>query len=315
MSSVMLNVLTIFSMVFIGYIACKKEVLPVASNDYLVNMLLSICTPCLIISSLGTRELSEDTMDQVLQMGIGSILYYTLGTCISFLIIKAIRCCPKEDQGIFMVLLTSVNTGFMGFPVTKEILGDECLFMMVINNSIMTFYIYSLMIMQLHTGEKHAHHPSLKERIKPMCNACMLASIIGFVILFTQISLPQIILDLTDSIGAATTPISMFVVGIQLSQSHFRVVIKNKLLLCTSLISVIIMPLLMLLSVHWLPLHPVVKASLVFSVAFPTAVISVVLAAREGKNASLMAEGVALTTLFSMVTLPAWSMILLYLYF
>ena len=314
MSAVLLNVLTIFSLVLIGYIACKKDVLPFAANDYFVKMLLSICIPCMIISSMSTKELDADTLDQVLQMTIGSALYFVLGAVISYFIVKLFRCRPKEDQGVLMVLLTSINSGFMGFPITKAIFGDECLFMMVLNNSVMTFYLYSILLMQLHVGEKQSHL-SLKERFKPMCNACMYASIAGFIILFAQIRLPQTIINLTDLIGAATTPISMFVVGIQLSQSNFRAVIKNRTLLMMSLASVIVMPLLTLLAIHWLPLNSTVKASLVFAVAFPTAVISVALAAKEKKNAGLMAEGVALTTLFSMVTLPVWAMILLNLYF
>lgn len=314
MTSVLLNVLTIFSMVLIGYIACKKDVLPFAANDYFVKMLLSICIPCMIISSMSTKELDPNTFDQVVQMTVGSALYFVLGAVISYFIVRLFRCRPKEDQGVLMVILTSINSGFMGFPVTQAIFGDECLFMMVLNNSVMTFYLYSILLMQLHAGETQSR-PSLKEIVKPMRNACMYASIAGFIILFAQIHVPQTIINLTDLIGSATTPISMFVVGIQLSQSDFRSVIKNKTLLMVSLASVIGMPFLTLLAVHWLPLDAAVKASLVFAVAFPTAVISVALAAKEKKNASLMAEGVALTTLFSMVTLPAWAMILLHLYF
>lgn len=301
-------------MVLIGYTACRKGVLPFAANDYFVKLLLSICIPCMIISSMSTKELNTSILDQVIQMTAGSALYFILGAVLSWFIIRLFHLGSREDQGVLMVILTSINSGFMGFPITNAIFGSDCLFMMVLNNSVMTFYLYSILLMQLHAGEVKTRL-SLKEMIRPMRNACMYASVIGFIILFAQIRIPAFIIDLTDMIGSATTPVSMFVVGIQLSQSDFRSVVKNRTLLLVSLCAVIIMPLLMLLAVHWLPLNPIVKASLVFAVAFPTAVISVALTAKEKKNAGLMAEGVALTTLFSMITLPAWAMILLHLYF
>lgn len=74
------------------------------------------------------------------------------------------------------------------------------------------------------------------------------------------------------------------------------------------------MPFLTFLAVNWLPLTNPGKLILVFAAAFPCAVVTVAVATKEGRNADLMAEGVALTTLLSMITLPITAILLMHLY-
>ena len=314
MISVFINILTVFAMVLIGYIACKKDIIPFAANDYFVKLLLSICIPCMIISSVATKTLSDDTFTQIMETIIGTSIYFVVGAIISYFIVKLLKYDPASDQGVLMVILTSVNSGFMGFPITRALFGDDTFFLMVMNHSVLTVYLYSILIMQLNVGSHRGERRSLKEILKPFCNACMIAAVLGFVILFAKIKLPEFIVNLTSTLGDATTPISMLVVGLQLSQSDFKKVLKNRKLIVVSLCNVVLMPLLTFLAVHWLPIANISKVAIIFGVAFPTAVITVALASNQKKNAGLMAEGVALTTLFSMVTLPLTAMALITLY-
>ena len=106
----------------------------------------------------------------------------------------------------------------------------------------------------------------------------------------------------------------MIVVGVQLGSSHLSKIIRNYKLLIASLCNVTLIPFLTFLCVNWLPLTNPAKLILVFAAAFPAAVVTVAVASKEHKNAGLMAEGVALTTLFSMATLPVASIILMSIY-
>ena len=53
---------------------------------------------------------------------------------------------------------------------------------------------------------------------------------------------------------------------------------------------------------------------MVFAAALPGMVMLVALAEQEGKNTQAAAEGVALTTLFSMLTLPVITFLLKFYY-
>ena len=87
-------------------------------------------------------------------------------------------------------------------------------------------------------------------------------------------------------------------------------ILQNKTLLLTSVISMVVFPLLTFLIVNWLPLYTGAKIAIIFSSAFPSAVVPVALAEQYGRNAKLMAEGVTITTILSMITIPVTASLL-----
>ena len=106
----------------------------------------------------------------------------------------------------------------------------------------------------------------------------------------------------------------MIVVGLQLSGSDPLQIIRNRGLVLCSLVNVILVPALTFLAVNWLPVSVPVKVVLVMTACFPTAVVPVTLASEEGANARLMAEGVSLTTLMSLITIPVIATFLIHFY-
>lgn len=312
MLTVFLKIVSIFSMIAIGWVASKKDVLPWESNKYLVNLILVITNPCLIISSMSSQTLTGDTVRQVVEVLIGSTVFFLAAAGVAFLLVKLLRCRPLEDQGVFMVIMTAVNTGFMGFPVTKAIFGDEMFFLMVIQNIVLNFYLFFLAIIQMNYGQKSK--ASLKDVFISLCNMSTGAVIIGTVLMILRVEMPPILLEFFDTIGSATIPVSMMVVGIQLAKNDLVKMLKNRQLILVSLCNLIVMPVLTFLAVNWLPLMNPSKLILIFAACFPCAVITVAIAAKEGRNSDLMAEGVAVSTLLSLVTLPVAAMLLMNLY-
>lgn len=312
MLTVFLKIASIFCMVAIGYIASKKDVLPAESNKYLVNLILVITNPCLIISSMSSQTLSSDIVRQAAEILGGSVVFFVGASAVAFVIVKALRYRPAEDRGVLMVIITAVNSGFMGFPITKAIFGDELFFLMVIENIILNFYLFFLAIIQMNYGHKNTGSPA--GVFRSLCNMCTYAVIVGMVILITGIKVPPMALDFLDTIANATVPVSMIVVGVQLAQSSLKTMLKNTKLIFVCLCNVVLIPVLTFLAVNWLPLMNESKLILIFAASFPCAVVTVAVAAKEGRNSGLMAEGVAMSTLFSLATLPVSAMVLMSLY-
>ena len=311
MLTVFLKIAAIFAMTAIGFIASKTGVLPAESKKYLSNLLLFITSPCMIIGSMTSQTLDAHTFELMIQIVAGSFVFFIAAMGISFLIVKLMRC-DKEDAGVLMVIITAVNTGFMGFPVTKAIFGNTYFFLMVIQNIVLNIYLYSMMVYQMNYGFRKKE--GIKGMLMPMLNMCTYALIIGLVLMLLKVQLPDILADFINTIGDATIPVSMIVVGVQLSESSIRKMLTNKRLITASLCNVILIPVLTFLAVNWLPLAPESKLILIFAAAFPCAVVSTAIALKENRNAALMAEGVAMTTLLSMGTLPVTAILLMQLY-
>lgn len=306
------KILVIFSIIGVGFLANKTKVLPLESKDYLVRLLLTITSPCLIVSSISTKELTAETFTQTIEVMVGSLAFFIIVPFISYFLVRLLRYNPVEDRGVMMVVMTAVNTGFMGFPITKAIFGDDYFFLMVIENIVLTIYLYLIAVIQMNLGS--GKKMDLKSTLKPLVNNCTLAAIISLVLLFGHIKLPTPIFELTDMIGSITVPLSMIVVGIQLGESKFSSVLKNWKLIIASGCNVILIPILTFFAVNYLPITTETKLLLVLAACFPCAVVTVAVASQEGKNAGLLAEGVALTTLFSLITLPCFCMFLMNYY-
>lgn len=312
MLTVLTKVIVIFSLVAVGWIANKLNVLPDESNDYLVRLLLDITCPCLIFESIVTQKLNHNTIVDVSDVVLGSIIYFVAGTILSLVIIRIIRYRPKSDWGIISATIVGCNTGFMGFPITKAIFGNYAFFLMVMENIVLIVYMYTLMIFIINMGSDEKKSPA--GMLHSLVNMCTISTAISIVVFLLQLKVPGPLMDFTTLVGDATIPLSMIVVGVQLGRSDLKKVAANGKLIFACLCSLLLMPALTFLAVNWLPIPRTVKLVLIFAACFPGAVAQVPVAANEGKNATLMAEGVALTTLLSIATLPAAAMILMQLY-
>lgn len=313
MLTVFLKVLMIFLMVGVGFAANRTGVLPKESNKYLVDLLLVITTPCMVLGSIAENRLSDDVIWTTLQVVIGSFVFFAVVWVLACFVVRLMRYEPAEDRGVMICIICGINTGFMGFPVTKAIFGSEFLFYMVMENIVLGVYLYSISIIQLNQGSYS--RVDWKVVLASLCNMCMLASLIGVILMILDIRLPAFALDFFNTVGNATVPVSMIVVGVQLGTASIRKMLKNYKLMIASLVNVVVVPVLTFLAVNWLPITWKAKVILILAAAFPCAVVLTAMAIRERKNATLMAEGVALTTLLSVVTLPVCVMFLMWYYF
>jgi predicted permease len=310
MLSVITNISSIFIYIFIGYIANKTKILTDEANKHLINLLVTITAPCLILNSIITKELSEKTYVETIQALALSLAFFVVISLLALFLVKPIKDYP--DKGVLMVIITSVNSAFIGFPVTKAVFNNDIFYLVVIANIMLNFYLFAICIWQLNYGHERAI--SIKSVFKPLMNILSITTFLAVVMLFAHIKLPEYPLGIIETIGDITIPLSMIAVGVQLGGSNFKAILKNYKLLYASLLNVILVPSLTLLLMYFTPFSDNIKLVITLSAAFPCAVIPVALAHKEGKNATLLAEGVALTTLFSVITIPVWLIILIKLF-
>ena len=311
MSIIFGKVLSIFLIIGVGFLANKVNVLPDSSNKFLVDLLIMITSPCMVLTSIASKELTDDTLGISIQVFIGAILYFLLFSLIGYLFLgKIFKFKPKEDVPVYVMILASMNCGFMGFPITLSLFGNDILYLMVLVNVIHTFYLYPFCSIQLSLGEQNGDKLRVKDILKEAANPCAIAAVIGIIFLFAGLHLPEVLFSSLEMIGDATVPLSMLLVGVQLGNSNFSRLIHNKKLVATCCIKMFLLPVLVFLAVNWLPLATDLKVTLIFASCFASGVGIVPVISMEGRNSLLASEGVALTTLFSMIIIPVASLFL-----
>lgn len=309
MTIIFYKILIVFAMVAIGYLCHRTNIIPIEANQYLIGLLINVTGPCLIVTSISNKHLTSDTLTATVQMLAGTLIYFIVGFAAAWLIVKLLRI-PQEDIGVYTSILTAQNTGFMGFPISKAAFGNEGMYFMVLNNMMLSIYMYSVGLLQIGLGEKKKGAFQWRETFRSMVNMCSIAALAGIALLFLGIKLPPFLNDVMTPVGDANIPISMIVLGVQLGDSNIKNILTNRKLVILTLISLILWPFLTFLAVNWLPLYTFVKLTMVFASAFPAMIMIVALAAHEGKNVQLAAEGVALSTFGSILTLPLVTVLL-----
>ncbi|MBN7772983.1 AEC family transporter [Clostridium aminobutyricum] len=301
------KILSVFSISLIGYAANKLKWMPIESNKYFSVLLINISSPCLIIYSMSQQEMSEETLTSVVQTASLMLLALITATVISIYIAKVFKF-PQEDRGVYRALLVLTNNGFMGYPLSLAVFGEKGLFLMIVANAVFTIYLYSAGVMVLISGK--GGKLDLKSALKSIFSIPVVSSVIGLLIFIFGIQIPSLLGNFLNTVGAITIPLSMLIIGIQLAESKAREILANKHLFITLILKLILFPVLLFALLVWLPFRPLVFCIVIFAMAMPSAAVIPVLAEIYGSNAKLAAQVVFITTMFSLITLPIFGILL-----
>ncbi len=308
------RVFGIFSLIFVGYITYRRGIFGKDAKDTLTKLLLNITAPCMAAYSIYSKELSDKLVQSTVQVLIVETLYYALGVIIAFLIVKFLKFDPVSQWGVYIAAMIATNNGFMGFPVTEAIFGDDIFYLLVMINIPTCVFFYGIMPMVLNIGRKNSEG-NWKSNLKLMLNPAMFGITIGVIFMLIQYRPPEAIDSVVKYLSDATIPISMIVVGVQLGESNLREIIKDKYVNITSIMRMIIIPIITFLAVHFIPfLNEDVKLIIVFSSIFPTAVVTAAISVQQNIEGNKAAEIVSITTAISLATIPISAAILSYFY-
>lgn len=309
------RVFAIFLLIFIGYFANKIKILPDESSKYLINLMLYITAPCMSASSIYSKELSDEVVVSTIQVILGAVVYFVFVTIIAFATVKIFKFKPKEEWGVYIAAITCLNSGFMGFPVTKAIFGDDIFYLMVMHNIIACFYIYGIAPALLNIG-RTGKSSGMGKTLKAMINPCTVGIIIGVTMLLAHVRPPEPLDEVILSLSDATVPISMIIVGVQLGSSNLREIIKNKYINIANIVAMVVIPVCTFLIVEQFDfLNTDVKLLLIFASIFPTAVAPAAIAEQQGIKGNRLAEIVSVTTATSLIAIPIMSVFLMGYYY
>ena len=313
------KILGVFLIVFVGYGACKIGWIPTESSKFLSRIVVNIAAPCVIIHAMAEQELSGDNLNALLVVA----LVISGGTVLSWLIglgATAIMKVGGRERGLYLIFSMFSNNGFLGLPVSYALFGAKGLFLMTIANCVSAILLYTWGVILIRGKQEKTGGtaPSnWKENPRNFFSVPILSSLAGILIFLFQVPMPGAVGDVLLSIGNMMTPLSMIVIGLQLTESRPAALIKNHRLLILTFLRLFLIPALIfaILFPLYLGLVPLRIPGLVLAISLvnfmtPFAAVTVALAEEYGNDPRLAAEGVFLSTLFSMITIPLGSLFL-----
>lgn len=300
--AVLTAILSLFIIIGFGYVLRKDGILNGKRVHIISHVLVNIALPALTISSMQVPHTAM-TMGIVNSTLLVAFAYYILAF---FAAIAICRFLPSSDteKGVFQFMLVFPNVGFMGIPVSEVLFGPEALFYVILFNLPFNLLVFTMGIWLLAGGRQGKFDPLL------LLTPGLVASLVGLMMFIFGYDIPYPIDSALEWIGKATTPLAMLVVGAMLATLPFsRLAGDWRILVITSL-RLIIFPVAAFLLLAPFISDRLLLGTTVLLIAMPIAANSVLLSEEYKVDATLASQGVFLSTLLCLVTVPVLEFLL-----
>ena len=144
---------------------------------------------------------------------------------------------------------------------------------------------------------------------KVATHPCILAVVIGFIMMVTQIQLPGVLNVTIKNIAGANTFLAMSLVGVILSRVKLTEIVDRDTIYY-GFIRLIFIPLLVYIGCRLAAVDELVTGVSVVLAAMPAASTTAIIASKYKKDETFATRCVVSTTLLSLVTVPVWCLFL-----
>lgn len=289
------QMLILFFFMLIGYYMGRKKIVDEKVSKSLSWMIVNVTNPALILSGgiSAVMDRTELLSTFVLAVGLFAVLIL-----FAELVIPLFRL-EKRDAGVYKALTVFSNMGFMGFPIISAVYGQEALiyasvFLLPFNVLIYTYGVFRI----------SGHGMKLGEAVRKFLNIGTCAGILALIIAVSQIRLPDIASRTIEMLSDLTAPLCMMVIGASFLNIRFQDVFCNRKLMIFSVLRLLLIPLAGMALIRMATADPVLQGICFIILASPAGSMVAMLAQQNDGNDLIASEGAAVTTLFSVVTMP-----------
>ena len=264
-------------------------------NRNFSNLLLMVINPCLILSVYQT-DYDSRLVKGLLISFAAAIAAHLIGILIARIFIS-----EKYGENYVIERFGAVysNCGFIGIPLINSVLGSEGVFYLTAYMTVFNLlsWTHGLGLLKGSFDIKN-----LKEGLRsPM----VIATFSAMALFFVQIRLPEVVLDSIDYIADMNTPMAMMVAGFSVAQADLRSLFKDRSLYRVAFFKLLAVPFAVLVFLKLCPLDDTAAYTTLIASACPTATTLTMMAIRFQKDYKYASKIFSLTTILSMVTIPA----------
>lgn len=285
-----------FFIMLLAFICYKIKLVDQNGNRSLSNLLLMVLNPLLIITVYQGTEYDPDMVRGLLLAFVAAFLTHILGIVVSTALIR-----PSSGTDYSIERFNSMysNCGFIGIPLINSVFGGNGVF--YITAYMVAFNLFSwthgVILM-----EKKCSLKNMKEGVlSPM----FLSTIAAVVLFFLGIRIPSVVLDSMNYVADMNTPLAMMVAGFSVAQADLGKMLRNTRIYFVSFIKLILIPLLVIGVLKLMALPDAVAVTVLIGAACPAATTGTMMAIRYRQNYTYSSELFAMTTVLSVVTIPA----------
>lgn len=296
------QVLIMFMLAAVGYLCFITKKISMEGCRTISNILIYLSLPCVIINSF----LVEYSTERLI-----GLIYSSAAALVVMIICIVVSRLFFAKDAILNFASAFSNPGFFGIPLIVATLSSGSVFYIAAFIAFVNLLQWSYGVALLTTdpstiGEKASWKKFLPSPKRLMTAPFMIAVIIGLFFFLTRIPMPDLIYKSIQYIANLNTPLAMFTIGIYFAQTNPGKMFKKTQLYLLSAVRLLLIPLVSMLVLSILPAEfSEMKLALLIVSACPTGSNVAVYAQLYDSDYSYAVETVIISTLLSIITIPA----------
>lgn len=294
---IVIQMLMIFGMVMVGFVAAKLGLWAGELDRKLSVFILNISMPALILASVMGQGLAFER-SELLSLGIVSVVNYAVLIGMACLLPNLMRT-HASRRGLACFMLAFGNVSFIGYPVCDAVFGSKAVFCASVLNIPFNLLVFTVGVSFINGGKaRSAFSPKL------ILSPCVVASLLAVLIALIGWQVPQPVGQFFHMLGDITTPCALLIIGSSLSHIPVGDMLGNRLVYSVTVLRLLVLPVLVGVVLKLMGIDGMAADVAMVLSAMPVATNGIMLCLQYGKDERVMTQGLFLTTLFSVASIP-----------
>jgi len=286
-----------FLLILIGVTAKKIKLVTVDAAGQFSSIVSCFVVPMVMINALQIKRNPDSLKSFWLAVGLAVLFHIIAIVGATFLVNK------RDPRYKFeRMAMASSNAGFMALPLVEAVMGNEALLYATGFLTVFNLVVWSWS--EITVGGRRFHIANL---VQP----ATIGVVIGMALFLLDVALPQATLGKwVGFMASLNTPLAMIILGVFIADINIKNTLTNPRAYWVVLFKNFLFPLLIvgiaaLLHIpSWFPEAKNVATTIAISASAPSAVSTVLVAAKYRGDSVYSAQLIALSTLVSIVSIP-----------
>lgn len=295
MNQVLQEIVVLFLIMGIGAVLGRAKVLDHQGEAKISKLILKFTLPALIFTSMD-RE-----FEQTLLHNLEIVVFWTLlWSVVMIAAVEGYIKKSKQKQRAATAAFTIVfgNTSFMGMPIAQAMFGSKGVFYVACMSMVFNTLMYSYGISLFQKDKK----PDVKQLF---LNSGFLATVAGFLVFLTPVTLPYVLKRPLSWCGDMTIPLALLVAGSTVGRARISELFHSVGVWLTVSVRLLVFPVIMYPVLTLCQVNASLTALLTVVFATPAPLMSGAFSEEYGGDTDFANKVLVLSNLLSVATMTA----------
>ena len=290
----------------LGFFLRKINLITEPAQKGMSALIVHVTAPCLLFASIVTMDHSE--FESAVTLLWAGVLVYAALIILAILITRLLRF-PVSSRGVYQAAMIFGNVSFLGIPLAESLYGSIGVFYIAVLNIHfnLLFFTYGFYLIMKSGSGGSRFTP------KKLINSGVIGILLSLIIFFLQIPMPEVVVSPIRFVGSITSPLSMIIIGSSAAGYSLRYVFRQKKIYLLSFLRLLVYPVAAYFIFKLILGDNLLTSILSIYIGMPTASVVGMTAIACDADAESATSCTAMTTIFSLITIPILYLIMAYL--